>query len=172
LLIDCENTFDAKCTPNTLPVYDHDVEDDGKKVYSEENYNSKVAEGNDGLICLDKTDISPSGSTQIEPCDLARLEDDDAATSGHRLTMFHIKISTRSSHLSHLFNQGVNSIELIELEEESRAKMKALISKEEENLAAGKAIDGFDFSRRVRDSYSQKRRRKVSQLATIFQNSA
>lgn len=41
--------------------------------------------------------------------------------------MYHIKISTRSAHLSHLFNQGINSVELLKQEEECSTKLKGLI---------------------------------------------
>ncbi|WP_273729532.1 TIGR04141 family sporadically distributed protein, partial [Brucella gallinifaecis] len=52
----------------------------------------------------------------------------------------HIKISSRSSQLSHLFNQGVNSIELLILENSSKEKLKKLI---EENIQ-GKDLDSFN----------------------------
>lgn len=119
--------LDAKCEATDLCPYNHDGEKEGKAVYSEGSYNAAVPIWQGRFICLDQTDISPAGSTSIEPCDLYCVQPDADAASGHRAFLYHIKISTRSSHLSHLFNQGVNSIELIELEETSRAKMQQLI---------------------------------------------
>jgi len=119
--------IDAKCEATDLCEYNHDATKDGKAVYSEGNYNAAVPAWQGRFLCLDQTDISPSGSTGIEPCDLYAVQADASAASGQRGCIYHIKISTRSSHLSHLFNQGVNSIELIELEETSREKMKQLI---------------------------------------------
>jgi uncharacterized protein (TIGR04141 family) len=80
------------------------------------------------FVCLDQTDISPAGSTAIEPCDIYTVEEDASASNGYRGVLYHLKISTRSTHLSHLFNQGVNSIDLIELEDASREKMKHLVT--------------------------------------------
>lgn len=119
--------LDAKCEATDLCPYNHDGVKDGKAVYSEGNYNAAIPGWQGRFICLDQTDISPVGSTNIEPCDLYSVQADGNARCGHRASLYHIKISTRSSHLSHLFNQGVNSIELIELEETSRAKMQQLV---------------------------------------------
>ena len=80
------------------------------------------------FICLDQTNISPTGNTQIEPCDIYTVEKDASASNGYRGVLYHLKISTRSTHLSHLFNQGVNSIDLIELEDTSKEKMKRLVT--------------------------------------------
>lgn len=120
--------LDAKCEDSDLCPYNHDGVSKGKAVYSEGNYNEAIPVWNGRYICLDQTDISPAGSTAIEPCDLYTVEADGSARSGNRAKLYHLKISTRSSHLSHLFNQGVNSIELIELETTSRDKLKSLIS--------------------------------------------
>ena len=118
--------INSRCEPATVPPYNHDAVVNDKSVYSEENYNRAV--GNLGVsnICLDQKDISPSGSTQVEPCDVLRILDIGQASS--KAEFLHIKISTRSSHLSHLFNQGLNAIELLELEEQSMAKLKDLIA--------------------------------------------
>ncbi|MGZ9724028.1 DUF6119 family protein [Rhizobium miluonense] len=119
--------LDAKCEPTDLGPYNHDVIKKGKRVYSEESYNSAMAAAHGGLLCLDQTDISPSGATAIEPCDIYTARPDGTARSGQRGIFYHIKISTRSSHLSHLFNQGVNSVELITHEVASREKMEAIV---------------------------------------------
>jgi len=140
--------LDAKCEDSDLIPYDHDRTRDGKAVYSEEAYNEAVPAWNHAYICLDQQDISPAGNTQIEPCDIFTVRADPATQSGHRAIFYHIKISTRSAHLSHLFNQGVNSADLIQLEEVSKERMKALVIA---NLNGNDAdsfiapIDAFDF---------------------------
>jgi uncharacterized protein (TIGR04141 family) len=128
--------LDYKCETTDLCPYDHDETKGGKLVYSEGRYNAEIPQWNTRYICLDRTDISPTGSTTIEPCDLYTVEPDTTSSCGVRAKLYHIKISTRSSHLSHLFNQGVNSLELIELEPQSRDKFKALIA---ENLNGNSA---------------------------------
>lgn len=87
----------------------------------EDEYNASVAKVDDSFVCLDKTNISSKGQTQIEPCDLFTVKNNKA-------NLIHIKISTRSSSLSHLFNQGVNSIELVRLEQKAREKLIKLVS--------------------------------------------
>ena len=67
----------------------------------EDDYNISVKNANQGVFCLDKKNISPTGQYQVEPCDLIFV-------NGEYLELAHIKISTRSSSLSHLFNQGIN----------------------------------------------------------------
>lgn len=101
---------------------------DGKAIYSEEGYNAAIPVWNSAFICLDQTDISPAGGTQIEPCDIYTAAEDPSASCGRRASFYHLKISTRSSHLSHLFNQGVNSVDLIQLEPTSHEKVKALVA--------------------------------------------
>lgn len=96
--------------PN-LPPYNHDTEG---------AYNLAVATGDDSFLCLDMTNAAPSGQTQVEPCDLYSV-------SGNTGLLYHIKVSTRSSQLSHLFGQGLNSIELLKSETETLDKMKAII---------------------------------------------
>ena len=140
--------IDNKCADSDLCPYNHDVIKDGNAVYSEENYNLAVPVWKNRFICLDRTDVSPSGNTAIEPCDLYAVEQDKFASSGNRGVFYHIKISTRSSQLSHLFSQGLNSVQLIQLEAASQTKMKELLSNKlngndrEVYLAP---IDAFDF---------------------------
>ncbi len=83
-------------------------------------YNKAIATTDKTYICLDQKNIGPEGQNQVEPCDLYKCVNNQAY-------FYHVKISTRSSQLSHLFNQGVNAIELIKSEEESRCKLKELI---------------------------------------------
>lgn len=87
----------------------------------EAEYNSDVSKSNKSVICLDRCDISPQGNSQIEPCDLITIND-------NTVELIHIKMSTRSASLSHLFNQGVNSLEMLIREEESRIKLKTLLN--------------------------------------------
>lgn len=117
--------INEKCQPCHLPAYNHDKTVKGKQVYSEEAYNAAITEWNENYLCLDQTDISPSGSSQVEPCDIYSVSSlgTDAATAD----LYHIKISTRSAHLSHLFNQGLNAIEILKQEDECAAKMKDLV---------------------------------------------
>ncbi len=94
-----------------LPDYNH---------ATESTYNEAVAQTKTQYICLDCEDIRPAGQTQIEPCDLYMAKDAVGI-------LFHVKVSTLSATLSHLFNQGVNSVELIKLETTSKSKLKTLI---------------------------------------------
>ena len=79
-------------------------------------------------ICLDRSSIAPVGQTQIEPCDLLRLNNEG-------LQLFHIKLGTRSAMLSHLFNQAAVSVDLLLSENESRDKLKQLLEGREESSA-------------------------------------
>jgi uncharacterized protein (TIGR04141 family) len=99
-------------TDDSLIVYTHD---------SEDAFNKMNAEINKKIVCLDKENIAPKNQTAVEPCDLYRLVDEKAI-------LYHVKLSTRSSTLSHLFNQGLVSVELLRTEAESRNKLKDLIT--------------------------------------------
>lgn len=105
---------------NLLSDYHHQNEGD---------YNLSICSNVTNSICLDKTNISPKGQTQIEPCDIFYLEND-------KLHFIHIKIDTRSSSLSHLFNQGINSICLLRSNDEAIKKFKDLISSNKSLLDA------------------------------------
>ena len=85
----------------------------------EDEYN--IAMKKENVICLDKKNIAPEGQTAVEPCDLITINDEV-------LQMVHIKISTRSANLSHLFNQGLNSVILLREEDSSCNKLKELVS--------------------------------------------
>lgn len=103
--------LDPLCTDISLPNYNHP---------SEEAYNLAVAAGDNAFVCLDQKNISPSGQTQVEPCDLYSV-------SGAEAIFYHVKVSTFSSQLSHLFSQGANAIELLKSEPEALAKLQDLI---------------------------------------------
>lgn len=102
----------------------------------EDDYNDSVKESNNNVICLDKTSISPLGQYQVEPCDLLYVKE-------NYLELAHIKISTRSSSLSHLFNQGINSVELLRRNEDAQNKLKELIKNDAEMLPL---IEKGDYS--------------------------
>lgn len=74
--------------------------------------------------CLDTESISPHGERPVEPCDIIALKDDS-------VELMHNKISTRSSLLSHLFNQGVNSAMLLLQNAEAKEKLKSLVGNEQ-----------------------------------------
>lgn len=73
--------LDAKCDDTALLAYNHDATKDGKPVYSEENYNKAIPVWDDKYIVLDRTDISPSDNTEVEPCDFYTVIDDAASAS-------------------------------------------------------------------------------------------
>ncbi|RZT90029.1 uncharacterized protein (TIGR04141 family) [Azospira oryzae] len=103
--------LDSRCADCDLAAYTYS---------SEGEYNQKVSDNDNTLICLDMENISPDGQKQVEPCDLLRLRGNTAA-------FYHVKLSTLSAQLSHLFNQGVNAIELLRLEPRAQEKLEALI---------------------------------------------
>lgn len=141
-----KNYLDAKCEDTDLIEYNHDVIINGINHYSEENYNASVAQSINTIICLDQTNMSPTGSSQIEPCDLYSVSAD--ATEGSKIaSLYHIKISTRSSHLSHLFNQGTNSAELLILEQSCRTALKDLITQRIGNNDIREYCDPIDAKR-------------------------
>ncbi len=75
----------------------------------------------DEVYCLDKKSIAPQGQRNIEPCDLIALKNNMV------VELIHNKISTRSAYLSHLFNQGVNSVIILQQSPEAKEKLKDLI---------------------------------------------
>lgn len=110
--------LDPLCLPSDLPPYDHE---------SEGKYNEAVAVGDASIACLDTRSISPVGQTAIEPCDLLVVRNGLAV-------FYHVKVSTLSAQLSHLFNQGVNSVELMRLEPQAVDRLEVLVR---EVLAGG-----------------------------------
>jgi uncharacterized protein (TIGR04141 family) len=114
-----EAYLDPRCVDIALPPYEHE---------SEGTYNKETAKNNPSFICLDEQNISPSGQSAVESCDLYSVADSTAF-------FHHVKVSTLSSKLSHLFNQGANAIELIRLESQALENLKSLIK---EKAPAGK----------------------------------
>jgi uncharacterized protein (TIGR04141 family) len=103
--------LDPLCANATISNFNH--KDEGE-------FNVAVALSNSAMLCLDKTSIAPAGQKAVEPCDLYELKDGKAV-------LHHIKISTLSAQLSHLFNQGTNSIHLLRDDDEARQRLKALV---------------------------------------------
>jgi uncharacterized protein (TIGR04141 family) len=106
-----EKFLNARWSELDLPQCTHHLENE---------YNEYVASVGDSFVCLDKTNISPRKQTQVEPCDVYGIK-------SSRALLIHIKISTSSSELSHLFNQGTNSVELLKSEDESVEKLTKLV---------------------------------------------
>lgn len=102
---------------NELPDYKHS---------SEEQYNKEI--GNNIGKNLDKSNISLRPYTQVEPCDIYTIKD------GYAI-LYHIKISTKSALLSHLFNQGYNAALLIKQEEQAMNNLKKLLDGDEKFIA-------------------------------------
>src|SRR6185437_12579507 len=69
----------------------------------------------------------------LEPCDIFAVADDQAV-------FYHVKRSTHSSQLSHLFNQGMNAIEIIKVEPESVEKLFRVIESGVADQAARAAL--------------------------------
>ena len=86
----------------------------------EGDYNANVPSHCKNICCLDGENISPRGQTRIEPCDLGDLGDGG-------LKLLHVKRSTRSASLSHLFSQATTSAELLIFENDAREKLVQLI---------------------------------------------
>ena len=99
----------------------------------EGEYNKSVAQQqSSNVICLDTENISPNGETQMEPCDLY-------SSANQQASFIHVKRSTFSQRLSHLFYQGINSAEAIRMMPESLEKLKELVS--EANVTAGTSFE-------------------------------
>ena len=85
----------------------------------EEEYNRRVAANDDnGLLCLDRKLIRPTGATSdIEVCDLI----------SRKKELIHVKNKTSSSRLSHLFSQGTVSAQVLAGDSQSRDKARSKI---------------------------------------------
>jgi uncharacterized protein (TIGR04141 family) len=104
--------LDPRCQDTTLPNFNH--ADEGA-------YNEAATKALAGRVCLDKTSMTPKGQKAVEPCDIYEVANGKAV-------LHHVKISTLSGPLSHLFNQGTNSVNLIRSEPESLNNLKKLIA--------------------------------------------
>ena len=101
---------------------------------NEGDFNLHIAKINTGYVCLDKKNIAPKGQTQIEPCDLLTFKDNN-------IQLIHVKFGTHSSTLSHLFNQGLNSAEILRENEIAKDNLKNLVDTKFHNT-----IDAGNYS--------------------------
>lgn len=104
----------------------------------EDDYNSEAQRRSSEelhVYCLDKRSIAPQGQRAVEPCDLI-------AAQNNAVELIHNKISTRSACLSHLFNQGVNSVVLLRQNTEAKNKLKELV---EHNPSLEERIDNDQY---------------------------
>lgn len=101
----------------------HDIlcECDQEREDEYNNYAKEHSPKNLEVHCLDKQNIAPRGQRNVEPCDLI-------ANSDGKAELIHNKISTRSASLSHLFNQGVNSVMLLRENQEAKENLKKLVN--------------------------------------------
>ena len=105
--------LDPLYSPTNLPDFEHS---------NEGEYNTAVAENQSAhFICLDRTNIAPNDMSAIEPCDLY-------SSTGLKVSFTHVKRSTFSQQLSHLFNQGLNSAEAIRMLPESLDRLTGLVN--------------------------------------------
>jgi uncharacterized protein (TIGR04141 family) len=105
--------LDPLCADTKLPDYNH---------ANEGEYNQAAKNASQDRLCMDKKSIAPAGQKQVEPCDIFEH-------GNNVVILHHVKKSTVSATLSHLFNQGLNSIRLIRDSEEAHNKLKALAQK-------------------------------------------
>lgn len=121
-----QTDLDPHCVPILLPSYNH---------VSEGSYNLSAV--SNSILCLDTENIAPKGYTEVEPCDLYEVIDNHA-------TFHHIKVSTLSNQLSHLFNQGTNAIELLKSEQKSETLLRDLITKKADPTALAAFLKPLD----------------------------
>lgn len=89
---------------------------------NETQYNSRIANNEEDLLCLDKKLVKPSGAlSEIEVCDFL-------AKDG---TLIHVKNETSSSRLSHLFNQGTVSARVMKIDGSFRDLLRERIKEQE-----------------------------------------
>ncbi len=144
---------------HSLPNFTFEYKDQTGKL-SESFYNQAVANAsNGGIICLDKKNIAPNGETQVEPCDLYSSHQEYGV-------LYHLKRSTDSSSLSHLFNQGANSIQLLINEKKAREKFKELLPDDKPELK--NHIDDFNKIKVVYAIITKKDSSKRSENLPLF----
>lgn len=136
-LNEIDKLIDERCVESPFHPYQHDRLVKGKPVYSEENYNKSISEANSEYICLDQTSMAPHPSGNVEPCDIYSIRSSDGDAS--RALFYHLKISTRSAQLSHLFNQGANGVHLLKAQQEYRTALAGLL----ESRIGDNSIDSY-----------------------------
>ena len=123
-----ETYLDPFCAASQLPGFAHE---------NEGEFNESCGNDVPGMICLDKTSIAPTGQKAVEPCDLFEAKNGKAV-------LHHVKISTLSAQLSHLFNQGTNSIHLIRDNDEAKGRLKDLVQEKAAAGAVGASVAPID----------------------------
>lgn len=110
-IADLTTDLDVFWKQSALPDYNHS---------SEGEFNEDAAKRLPHITCFDKTNVSPIKRHGIEPCDLLSIH-------GERLRFWHVKRSTLSFMLSHLFSQGANSVHILKREPEAVKAFRAHI---------------------------------------------
>lgn len=128
--------------------------------HEEADYNMRVAALVDG-ICLDRTSILEDGPSDIEPCDILRLD-------GDTLVFTHVKPEHSSSTLSHLFYQAQVSASALLLDRRARKTLVAVIKKNATRNDVGlpRVRKDRDFTRdhKLQPSEAARRRRVMESL--------
>lgn len=109
-----KNELDPVFVRNDLPDNNGSVEGD---------YNRAVARIEPRYVCMDKANLVEHGN--VEPCDLYRVVDGVGE-------LIHVKLGVHSSKLSHLFNQGLVSLDLLKHRPECCELMKRDIQERDE----------------------------------------
>lgn len=91
---------------------------------SESDYNARAADAI-GALCLDEKLVRDEGPDKMEICDLLTADG----------KLIHVKKRGRSSTLSHLFAQGVNSAERLRSDDQFRELARGVIAREDAAFA-------------------------------------
>ena len=127
------NDLDRAWIASPFPAYAHTCEG---------AYNADFAEASPGVVLLDKTNVAPQGMTPVESADHMFLRQ-------ARAVLVHVKVSSFSFKLSHLFNQGTTATELLRENDTARTRLKRIVNERapvELIHAMIKAIDARKFA--------------------------
>lgn len=144
-IIKLRNFLDPLCSKTTLLPYNHK---------DEETYNKDNTINSSFHLCMDRENISPIKKNSVEPCDILELNDE-------KIILHHVKRTTNSAALSHLFNQGTNSIRLIREEEVAFKNLKELTK----SLLDGKKLSD-DEKIKLMDAFDIKKMEVFFQIIT------
>lgn len=125
--------LDARWIPSLFPPYGH---------ASEGHYNEALSEQKPAFALMDKTNVAPKGMTPVEPADHIIVQ------AGYAV-LVHVKVSTFSFKLSHLFNQGTTAVELLRENDSARMALKRLINRRahvDHLNAMSRAVDARKFA--------------------------
>lgn len=106
-----ENELKDVFVPTTLP---------GNQKSTEAEYNQFVASSDPKYVCLDRSSFGENRN-QVEPCDLYTVD--------NGIPVFvHVKIGVISARLSHLFNQGLVSLDYLGSgNQDAKEKLRSLL---------------------------------------------